>query len=116
MYYLGYLKWKMNLPDEILTSIKSAMALLLLRPLKSVLTLVLGSSVTAFGQRLMLLSSLLLYLSFIYLAVITGGYIIDQYGFHIGLWSGIAFGSLVSLIFGYLVVSMSIRIRNNVTQ
>jgi len=50
------------------------------------------------------------------LAVIIGGYIIDQYEFHIGLWSGIAFGSLVSLIFGYLILSLAIRMGNNDTK
>jgi hypothetical protein len=69
--------------------------------------------VTAFGQRLILMSATLLYLSFLYLAFIISSYVIQEYDFHLGLWSGVAFGSLVSLIFGYLVLSISIRIRNS---
>lgn len=68
-----------------------------------------------FGQRLIALSSILLYLSFLYLAVIISGYIRQEFGFHVGVWAGIAFGSLISLIFGYLVLSLTIRIRPNAT-
>ena len=68
---------------------------------------------TAFGQRLMLISATLLYLSFLYLAFIISSYVTQEYDFHLGLWSGVAFGSLMSLVFGYLVLSISIRISSS---
>ena len=59
---------------------------------------------------------MILYLSFLYLAFIISSYVIKEYDIHLGLWAGIAFGSLVSLIFGYIVLSLAIRITSSDTE
>ena len=110
IYLLGYLRWKTGLPNGISQWIRSGLVQVFLKPCQYLLTLILGSSVTQFGQRMIVWSATLLYLSSLYLAVIISGYIKQEFGFHIGIWSGIAFGALVSLVFGYLVLSISIRI------
>ena len=53
-----------------------------------------------------------------YLSIILSNYIRGEFEldyWHLGLFSGVAFASVISMIFGYLVLSLAIRMRSDDT-
>ena len=63
----------------------------------------------------MILSGLTLYGSLVYLSIILSSYVRREFDWHLGIFSGIAFVSVVSMIFGYIVLSLAIRMRSDDT-
>ena len=76
------------------------------------MTLILGQSGLEFFRRIIFLSILILYGSFIYLSIILGS-LISGYNWHLGLWFGVFFASLITFISAYFFMTLVLRSINN---